>query len=91
MIDLNEIFLEEGVRLLLVFSSMIMKAGSCIIFDKTNDCNDIWFKTSLFSWPKFDYCYVCKGIKVFLCVYCYHKAYKMSVWPGRKIWIMIYY
>lgn len=49
MIDLNEIFLEEGVRLLLVFSSVIMKARSCTIFDKTNDCNDIWFKTSLFS------------------------------------------
>lgn len=49
MIDENEFGLEEGVRLLLDFSSMIMKAGSHTTFDKMNDCSDIWFKTSLFS------------------------------------------
>lgn len=49
MIDENEFGLEEGVRLLLNFSSMIMKAKSRITFDKTNDCSDILFKTSLFS------------------------------------------
>lgn len=79
MIDENEFGLEEGVRLLLDFSSMIMKAGSHTTFDKMNDCSDIWFKTSLFSWPNFDYCYGYKGIKVFLCVYCYYKAYEVSV------------